>query len=105
MVGTPHFPHFLTHTYSLALHTPDTMDTHTVTPLVTIYVHTHTRNTHHHKDEMRALMEVASFITASPLIPCYWVVELVWITPQVGGDWYHDFGHSSCTNKNFGLIL
>ena len=30
-------------TYSLPLHTPDTMDTHTVTPLVTMY--THTRNT------------------------------------------------------------
>ena len=35
------------------------------------HVLTHTRDTHHHKDEMRALMEVASFITASPLTPCY----------------------------------
>ena len=35
------------------------------------HVLTHTRNTHYHKDEMRALMEVASFITADPLIPCY----------------------------------
>ena len=34
-----------------------------------------------------------------------WAAELVWITSQVGGDWYHDFGHSSCTKKNFGLIL
>ena len=47
------------------------MDTHTVTPLVTMYSHTHVTHTHHHKDEMRALMEVASFITASPLIPYY----------------------------------
>ena len=35
------------------------------------YVLTHTQHTHHHKNEMRALMEVASSITASPLIPCY----------------------------------
>ena len=36
------------------------------------HVH-YARNTHTtiSKDEMRALMEVASFITASPLIPCY----------------------------------
>ena len=49
------------------------MDTHTVTPLVTMYSHTHTyvTHTHHHKDEMRALMEVASFITATPLSPRY----------------------------------
>ena len=44
--------------------------THTVTPLVTMYSHTHVTHTHH-KDEMRALMEVASFITATLLIPCY----------------------------------
>ena len=47
------------------------MDTHTVTPLVTMYTHTHVTHTHHHKDEMRALMEVASFITATCPIPCY----------------------------------
>ena len=32
---------------------------------------TYLTHTHHHKDEMRALMEVASFITAAPLILCY----------------------------------
>ena len=47
------------------------INTHTVTPLVTIHVHTHTRNTHHYKDEMRVLMEVASFIITAPFIPCY----------------------------------
>ena len=44
--------------------------THTVTPPVTMYTHTHVTHTHH-KDGVRALMEVASFITATPLIPCY----------------------------------
>ena len=45
------------------------INTHTVTPLVTMYTHTH--NTHHYKDEMRVLMEVASFIITAPFIPCY----------------------------------
>ena len=44
------------------------IDTLTVTQLVTMYSHTHVTHTHH-KDEMRALMEVASFITATLLIP------------------------------------
>ena len=57
------------------------INTHTVTPLVTMY--THTRNTHHHKDEMRALMEVASFITASPLIPCYPTNLVITTSPRV----------------------
>ena len=47
------------------------IDTYTVIPLVTMHSHTHVTHTHHHKDEMRALMEVASFITAAPRIPCY----------------------------------
>ena len=36
-----------------------------------MHSHTHVTHTHYHKDEMRALMEVASFITATPLSPRY----------------------------------
>ena len=55
-------------------------NTLTVTSFVTMYP-THTSHIHHHKDEMRALMRVASFITAVPFIPCY-LTNLVIVTSR-----------------------